>query len=84
MYNIALFIAYFTNLSLSIFTKICKNILKKTKQELRLRNYNSKTIKVYLGYLKEYFDFKKFDLEKIDEESIKQFLLDKKGKNYSS
>lgn len=46
--------------------------LEKTRQELRLRNYSFKTIKVYLGCLKEYFDFKKFDLEKIDEEKIKK------------
>jgi len=29
-------------------------------------------------------DFRKFNLEKIDEEKIKQFLLNKQGKNYSS
>jgi hypothetical protein len=53
--------------------------LEKTKQELRLRNYSFKTIKAYLGCLREYFDFKKFNLEK-----IKQFLLNKQSKNYSS
>jgi site-specific recombinase XerD len=58
--------------------------LEKTKQELRLRNYSFKTIKAYLGCLREYFDFKKFNLEKIDEEKIKQFLLNKQSKNYSS
>jgi len=58
--------------------------LEQTRQELRLRNYSFKTIKSYLGCLKEYFDFKKLSLEKIDEENIKQFLLNKKDKNYSS
>jgi len=58
--------------------------LEKTKQELRLRNYSFKTIKAYLGCLREYFDFKKFNLEKIGEEKIKQFLLNKQSKNYSS
>ncbi len=48
--------------------------LEKTKQELRLRNYSFKTIKAYLGCLKEYFNFQKINLEKIDEENIKQFL----------
>ena len=48
--------------------------LKKTRQELRLRNYSIKTIKAYLGYLREYFDFKKFNLEKLDEEKRKQLL----------
>ena len=57
--------------------------LEKTKQELRLRNYSFKTIKAYLGCLKEYFNFKKSDLEKINEENIKQFLLSKQSKNYS-
>ena len=58
--------------------------LEKTRQELRLRNYSSKTIKSYLSCLREYFDFKKLNLEKIDEEKIKQFLLNKQSKNYSS
>jgi len=58
--------------------------LEKTEQELRLRNYSFKTIKTYLGCLREYFDFKKFNLEKIDEEKIKQFLLNKQDKNHSS
>ena len=48
--------------------------LEQIRQELRLRNYSFKTIKAYLGCLREYFDFKKFNLEKIDEENIKQFL----------
>lgn len=58
--------------------------LKQTKQELKLRNYSFKTIKAYPSYLREYFDFKKLNLEKIDEENIKQFLLNKKDKNYFS
>jgi len=58
--------------------------LEQIRQELRLRNYSFKTIKAYLGCLREYFDFKKFNLEKIDEENIKQFLLSKQDKNYSS
>jgi site-specific recombinase XerD len=58
--------------------------LEQTRQELRLRNYSLKTIKSYSGCLKEYFDFKKFNLEKIDEENIKQFLLNKQDENYSS
>ena len=58
--------------------------LEKTKQELKLRNYSFNTIKAYLGCLREYFDFQKINLEKIDEEKIKQFLLSKQSKNYSS
>lgn len=58
--------------------------LEQTRQELKLRNYSFKTIRAYLGCLREYFDFKKSNLEKIDEENIKQFLLDKQDRNYSS
>lgn len=58
--------------------------LEQTRQELRLRNYSFKTIKAYLGCLREYFDFKKLNLEKMDGENIKQFLLNKQDKNYSS
>ena len=58
--------------------------MEKTRQELRLRNYSFKTIKAYLGCLKEYFNFQKINLEKIDEEKIKEFLLNKQSKNYSS
>lgn len=58
--------------------------LEQTRRELRLRNYSIKTIKAYLGCLREYFDFKRFNLEKLDEEKIKRFLLNKQDKNYSS
>ncbi len=57
--------------------------LEQTRQELKLRNYSSKTIKAYLRCLEEYFDFKKSNLEKINEEDIKQFLLNKQDKNYA-
>ncbi len=58
--------------------------LEQVEQELKLRNYSFKTIKVYLSCLREYFNFKKFNLEKIDEENIKQFLLNKQSKKYAS
>lgn len=58
--------------------------LEQTRQELKLRNYSLKTTKVYFTCLKEYFDFKKVKLEKVDEENIKQFLLNKQDRNYSS
>ena len=47
-----------------------QEFLEKPKQELRLRNYSLKTIKTYLRCLGEYFDFKKFNLEEIDEEKM--------------
>lgn len=49
--------------------------LSKTKRELLLRNYSSKTIKAYLMCIEFYFKYKKTDLEKLDEENIKDFLL---------
>lgn len=58
--------------------------LERINQELRLRNYSFKTIKAYLSCLGEYYDFAKVDIEKIDEDKIKQFLLAKQSKNYSS
>ena len=58
--------------------------LEKTEQELKLRNYSPKTIKSYLLCLKEYFNFKNYGLDKINEERIKEFLLNKRSKNYSS
>ena len=57
--------------------------LEQIRRELKLRNYSSKTIRAYLGCSRKYFDFKKFNLEKIDVENIKQFLLNKQDKNYS-
>ena len=58
--------------------------LEKTKQELKLRNYSLKTIKIYLSCLQEYFNFQKINPEKANEEKIKQFLLSKQSKKYSS
>jgi len=57
--------------------------LEQTNQELRVRNYSSKTIKSYLGCLKEYFNSAKTNLENINEEKIKEFLLNKQSKKYS-
>jgi len=54
--------------------------LEQTRQELRLRNYSLKTIKSYSSCLREYFDLKKINLEKIDEGNIKK---NKQDKNYS-
>lgn len=51
--------------------------LNQTSRELRIRNYSPKTTKSYLYGLREYFAFKKDDLEKLNIESIKEFLLKK-------
>jgi len=48
-----------------------------------LRNYSQKTIESYLGCLKDYFLFLRADYEKINEEKIREFLLNKQSKSYS-
>ncbi len=58
--------------------------LQQTKNELRVRNYSPKTIKAYIGCLKDFFKFKKEDLNKINEENIKLFLLAKQDKGYAA
>ena len=60
-----------------------QDFLSLTERELKIRNYSNKTIKTYLHYLAEYFDYKKENLEKMDPESIKNFILSKKERNYS-
>jgi len=62
-------------------TKKIQYLLEKTKNELKLRNYSRKTIKSYLHCLKEYFSFKKVNLDLIDIQNIKQFLLQKQKLN---
>lgn len=49
--------------------------LNKTIRELKLRNYSPKTIKTYLMCIQFYFKYKKINLEKLNKENIKDFLL---------
>lgn len=60
-----------------------KEYLDRMERELRLRNYSIKTIKAYLGCLRHYFAFKRFDFEILDEENIKDFLLKKQKRGQS-
>jgi len=57
--------------------------LDKTKRELLLRNYSQKTIKAYLMCIEFYFKYKKVNLNKLDQENIKDFLLLLKSKDKS-
>lgn len=57
--------------------------LDKTKQELCLRNYSQKTIKAYLLCLKYYFNFIRNNIEKANEEKVREFLFYIKDKGYS-
>jgi len=58
-------------------------ILEKTKNLLKLRNYSRETIKAYLLYIKEYLDFAEKNKIKSKKEAIKKFLLEKIENNQS-
>jgi len=58
--------------------------LKKLEDELRLRNYSPKTIKSYAGCVAEYLRVKQNNLELVDTDFIKQYLLSKIDKGLSS
>lgn len=57
-----------------------RELLSKTEQELRVRNYSQKTIRSYLGYLRAYFLFKKHSLNEINLADIREFLALKQKK----
>jgi len=61
-----------------------KTLLEKTKRELEIRKYSLQTKKTYLRLLTNYFQFKKVNLEKFEEENIKNFLQILVRKNSSS
>ncbi len=54
-----------------------KNYLEQTTLELKYRNYSPKTIKSYLFCIKGYLENKKNNLENLNENHIKNFLLNK-------
>jgi site-specific recombinase XerD len=58
--------------------------ISRTERELKIRNYSPKTIKSYLYSLREYFIFKKVNLEVLNQENIKDFLLYCDQKNISA
>lgn len=58
--------------------------IKRTEDELRLRNYSPKTIKSYLACINDYLHAKKDRVEIVDVNFIRSFLLAKKDKGLSS
>ena len=56
---------------------------QKIERELKIRNYSSKTIKSYLFALNLYFSFKKANHRMLNEENIKNFLLNCENKKIS-
>jgi len=59
-------------------------LLEKTETELKLRNYSPKTIRAYLHCLNEYFSFKNTELDIMNTDNIRQFLLGIKEKGLSA
>lgn len=62
---------------------IQEKYLIQVERELKLRNYSPKTIKSYLGCLRDFFSQKINNSENIDIEFIRNFLLDKKDKGFA-
>ena len=60
-----------------------QNLLKKTEEEMILRNYSSKTIKSYLACLRKYFIYKKKNWQVLDNNNVRSFLLKKHAKGYA-
>jgi len=60
-----------------------QQLLERVKNDLKIRNYSTKTINAYLTYLEEYINYKQINLEKLDQNNIRQYLLQKQDKNYS-
>jgi site-specific recombinase XerD len=60
-----------------------QKFLEQVSNELRLRNYSPKTIKCYLACVAEYLRFCGAEIEQLNEDKIKQFLLQKQDKNYA-
>ncbi|MFA5047722.1 MAG: site-specific tyrosine recombinase/integron integrase [Patescibacteria group bacterium] len=58
--------------------------LQTTEEELKIRNYSPKTISAYFFCLKDYFSYKKVNLDKLDQDNVRQYLLSKQDKDYSA
>ncbi len=52
-----------------------KGTLIELKEELKLRNYSTKTQKAYLGHVRRLLQFQKKDVSEIKKEDIKMYLL---------
>ncbi|PIR53727.1 hypothetical protein COU75_04410 [Candidatus Peregrinibacteria bacterium CG10_big_fil_rev_8_21_14_0_10_42_8] len=61
-----------------------ESLLIKMDQELRLRNYSRKTISAYVGAVRAYLAYKKHDVETVDIDHIKAYLLQKLDHGLSS
>jgi len=59
------------------------DLLKKTEEMLKLRNYSLKTIKSYLFYIKDYLVFSKQNKISAKDEAVKCYLLNRQDKGNS-
>lgn len=60
-----------------------QSLLQRLETELRIRNYSPRTVSAYLACLKEYFIYKDLNLDKLDQENLRNFLLKKQDGGYS-
>lgn len=58
-------------------------LLQRTEIELKIRNYSPRTLEAYVSCLKDYFEYKQINLDKLDQDNIRRYLLQKQDKNYS-
>ncbi|MBU2259315.1 site-specific integrase, partial [Patescibacteria group bacterium] len=54
-----------------------EKLLERLEKDLRIRGMSPRTVKSYLAATKEYFEWKGENLEELDEENIREYLLHK-------
>lgn len=60
-----------------------QSLLQQLETELRIRNYSPKTASSYSACLKEYLIYKNSNLDKLDQENLRSFLLKKQNSGYA-
>jgi integrase/recombinase XerD len=77
------FNSYENYINFNIFQGFMQIELQKTERELKIRNYSPKTIKSYIYGLRDYFSFKGNNYTELNQETIKNFLLNLEQKQIS-
>lgn len=60
------------------------NLIEIITRDMKLRNYSPKTIKAYVGVIKDLYKFSEKSLEKLSNEDLKKYLYSKQKRNLSS
>ena len=60
-----------------------QSLLQHLETELKIRNYSPKTVSAYRSCLEDYFSYKNSNLDKLDQENVRNFLLQKQDSGYS-